>query len=140
MADLNFNFEANKPIMTVSVGVPPIFWKSGNQIKKMHWGQYCSLARRWRSAINSTIAIPAPDFTAEPKALWITRIYAGASNEYDVDNMVTACKPIIDALVKRKLLENDTTKYLPQGCLRADQKRGPSSCCLIRIYFVKGGS
>jgi hypothetical protein len=105
----------------------------------MHWGQYCSLARRWRSAINSTIALPAPDFTAEPKALWITRIYAGASNEYDVDNMVMACKPIIDALVKRKLLEDDTTKYLPQGCLRADQERGQSSLCRIRIYFAKGG-
>ena len=139
---INFDFEKTLPITDITFSVPSHFWESPNVILRMHWGQQSSYGRRWRTAINSQIpAQKSAEFAEAPKALWITRIIAGSSKFYDCDNMVGSVKSHIDSLVRLGWLKDDNHKYLPQGCLRADQERRFSggSACRIRIYYADGG-
>ncbi len=46
------------------------------------------------------------------RTLILTRLYSGRERERDYDNLVGACKPVLDAMVKAGLLVDDAPAFL----------------------------
>jgi Holliday junction resolvase RusA-like endonuclease len=68
-------------------------------------------------------ALKFPELAEKAKkhrAVTITRCFDKHERAYDPDNLVAGVKPILDALVKEKLLRDDSSKWLS---LNVEQRR-----------------
>lgn len=90
-----------------------------NVLKRMHFQEYRKLRDKWQTMVRS--AAGTERFTGKC-AVTIIRYYC--SNAMDIDNLYSACKIPLDALVRSKVLANDDPKNVVS--LRCDQMKVPT--------------
>jgi hypothetical protein len=75
-------------------------------------------------------AIPRPQ---GKRYLVLTRVFSGRERERDLDNLIGAAKPVLDAMVKAGLLVDDAPKFL--DCTYR-QERGSVSGVRVELSEV----
>lgn len=83
---------------------------SNNKLLRMHWGTRRTLIQRWHGYVSMFIKCEPIDTMAK---MTITEIVPKGGRRLDETNLLAAAdKLIIDAMVKLKMLKNDSPKYL----------------------------
>lgn len=74
-----------------------------------------------------------PATSASKRRVTIERVYAGRCQEMDRDNLVGGCKPLVDALVRERVVYDDKAAWLE---LHVTQRRGGSNETIVTVEKI----
>lgn len=112
----------------------PLVAPSANVLLRMHWAKRKRLLDDWRLTILSVCKLDdrnmlrnwsSPDDCSV--APWNVSITVCNSRVYDRDNLYASMKPVLDALVKERLIPGDSSKEIDLKVSWQKAKRGQGS-------------
>lgn len=96
--------------LVVFVDVAPL---SPNRTRRLHWGQRARLAHAARTeAVKAWLADYRPEATVPVDVRLIVRT---SGRTMDQDNLIAACKPILDGLFNSAWTPNDSPEWVRLG-------------------------
>ena len=102
----NMNLEKNYRLEIELPGLP----KTTNAARALgHWAKRHRLDAEWKATVGLYLSNKRPPKPLEKAKLTLTRC---SSVEPDYDGLVSSFKPVIDALVEAKVLQNDRVENI----------------------------
>ena len=95
--------------MTTSFSIPARI-PSNNKLLRMHWANRARLIKEWKNFVSLFGKIDSVDGHCNIKVIEI--VPKGGRRLDEINLLAAADKLIIDAMVKLKILKNDSPKYL----------------------------
>jgi hypothetical protein len=132
-------FNPDLPVRLVGELELHISYPSGNQIGTNARGRWGHLYRKYRqefaAALHTALAqLPEPMRPADcRRRVWLHRVYRAGKRPYDYSNLMRGEKPIVDCLVARGLLKDDSPKWF-EGIYK--QEPGPTDLIRISLYDI----
>lgn len=115
----------------------PVSYPSQNQLGGNAKGgagwHYRRLRQEFASALCAALAAFKVPKAIGKRRVWLTRIFKPGKRAYDVANLIGGGKHIVDCLVARALLIDDSAKYF-EGIYA--QHAGPSDAIRLRFDDV----
>lgn len=113
----------------------PISWPSQNQLGANARGaagyHYRKLRQEFAATLHSGLAaISIPRATGK-RRIWLRRVFRPKKRHYDIGNLVGGAKGIIDVLVARGILRDDSPEHF-EGIYQ--QGPGPTDAIHLKIY------
>jgi crossover junction endodeoxyribonuclease RusA len=102
-------------ITVVLAGIPP----GPNQLNRLHWGSKGKIVRQWRSdaylaAVSARNEARASEFPW-PTTRITYEFHVPSRSRRDRDNLVAACKPILDGIRDAHLIPDDSADHVILG-------------------------
>jgi hypothetical protein len=127
-------FDANLPVCLVAELVIPVSFPSQNQLGANARGNagwhYRRLRQDFAAALHAELAKSKVPKAKGKRRVWFKRVYRSGKRPYDWANLVGGGKAIVDVLVTRGLLLNDTPRDL-EGIY----SQVPGDCDEIHLRF-----
>lgn len=130
-------FDSLLPVTLVAELELPASWPSQNQLGGNARGNagwhYRRLRQEFAAALHSALAaVKVPKATTK-RRIWLRRVFRKGKRMYDVANLIGGGKPIIDVLVSRGILLDDSPKQF-EGIY--SQGPGPADTIHLRIFDI----
>lgn len=108
--------------------VPP----SPNQLRRTyrHYQAYKRLRDGWQRTIWALKGSSASSWESNPRGKVLVRIHIEHGRLFDPDNLVGACKPVLDSLKNLCFIRDDSTEFLE---LKVTQERSIERKTTIEI-------
>ena len=103
---------------------------------RRHWSVGHREARRWTERLRVGMLMGRHKRPPKPLKMALVRLWRKSSRQPDFDNLVMSFKPVVDALVKLGLIEDDGPSQLDREYLweTAPPRKGS-----IKIELTEGG-
>lgn len=130
-------YDSLLPVVLVAELELPVSFPSQNQLGGNARGaagyHYRKLRQEFAAVLHSALAkSKVPKATAK-RRIWLRRIFRPGKRFYDIGNLVGGGKGIIDVLVSRGILIDDSPKYF-EGIY--SQGPGPADAIHLRIFDI----
>jgi hypothetical protein len=108
-------FDEHLPTTYVGELSIPISWPSQNQLGgnargTLGW-HYRRLRQEFAAALHGALSVSPIPKAAGKRRVWLTRYYRPGKRDYDKANLIGGAKGVIDVLVTRGLLLDDSPKH-----------------------------
>lgn len=94
---------------------------------------YRKLRQEFAGALHAALAEASVPKATGKRRIWLKRTYRPGKRAYDVGNLVGGGKAIVDVLVTRGLLKDDSPKWF-EGIYQ--QVAGPADSIHLKIYDI----
>lgn len=133
-------FDPTVPVALVADLSVRLSFPSQNQLGANRPGgagwHYRKLRQEFAGALHAALVEAQIPQATVRRRLWLRRVYGKRKRAYDVANLIGGGKHIIDVLVSRGLLKDDSPRWL-EGIYA--QEPGPEDLIIIRLEdFVLG--
>jgi len=127
-------FQPELPVKLVADIVVDCSYPSQNQLGansrgKMGW-HYRRLRQEFAALLHSALAESAVPKATGKRRLWLRRVFRPGKRPYDIANLVGGGKAVVDVLVSRGLLIDDSPKWL-----EAYYQQAPGDADRIHLRF-----
>ncbi len=109
-------YDAGLPVLLVAELNLSVSWPSQNQLGANARGnagfRYRKNRQEFAAALHGALARTSVPSAALRRRVWLRRVYRPGKRPYDVANLIGGGKAIVDVLVSRGLLVDDSPKWL----------------------------
>jgi hypothetical protein len=127
-------FDADLPTRLVGALSIPVSLPSQNQLGGNARGSagwhYRRLRQEFAAALHAALAAASIASATLKRRAWLKRVYRPGKRRYDYGNLVGGAKAVIDVLVNRGLLVDDSPQWF-EGIY--SQEPGPADAIHIRL-------
>lgn len=130
-------FDAGQPVAAVATLRLDASYPSQNQLGANRRGNagyhYRKLRQEFAAELHRALAAtPVPPATGK-RRVWLHRVFGPRKRPYDIANLIGGGKAIVDVLVARGILVDDSSKWF-EGIYK--QGPGPADAITIEIFDV----
>jgi hypothetical protein len=130
-------FDNLLPVALVAELKLPISYPSQNSLGANGRGaygfHYRKLRQEFAAALHAALIRVATPKATGKRRIWLKRIFRPGKRPYDAANLVGGGKHIVDVLVSRGLLKDDSPKWF-EGIYA--QEQGEFDCIHIKVYDI----
>lgn len=131
-------FDASQPVLLLQRLRLSASFPSQNTLGANRRGNagyhYRKLRQEFAAELHRALAAtPVPPATGK-RRVWLSRVYGPRKRPYDIANLIGGGKAIVDVLVARGVLVDDSSKWF-EGIYK--QGPGPADAILIDIYDIR---
>jgi hypothetical protein len=130
-------YQADLPVRLVGSIDLPLSWPSQNQLGANSRGfsghRYRKARQEFASSLHQALSVSALPVGSVRRRAWMRRVYRPGKRAYDVANLIGGGKAIVDVLVSRGLIKDDSPKWF-EGIYQ--QSPGPEDLICITLYDI----
>jgi hypothetical protein len=130
-------FDRDLPVGRVAEVSLPLSYPSQNQLGANARGfaglKYRKLRQEFAAALHSALATAALPKAPGKRRVWLRRVFRAGKRAYDTANLIGGGKAIVDVLVSRGILKDDSPKWF-EGIYQ--QEAGAEDQIVLTVYDI----